>query len=100
MDEENLKRELEALKAKEAKVRASIKTDDNVFSKSARGTPKTMRYTWLGVEFAVSFLVFVYLGSLLDNRLNASPWFTLAGLMLGFSIAIYRLLVAAKRLSE
>ena len=46
---------------------------------------------WLGfgVEFCGVLAVFCYLGYKLDQWLNSSPWFLLAGFFVGFAGMVY-----------
>ncbi|HRP69376.1 MAG TPA: AtpZ/AtpI family protein [Turneriella sp.] len=98
MDQKQLKEELAALKAQEKKVRAAVGKEKNPAEEAIR-SPNGIRYTWLGLEFATTFLVFVWGGSWLDGKWGVSPWLTLGGLLVGFSIAIYRLITVARTLS-
>lgn len=101
MDNEEFKAELTDLKTREAQLRKSIlgkKTVDQEDQSTANS--RAMRYTWLGAEFAAIFFAFVYGGNWLDTRLGTKPWLVLAGIVLGFSIALYRLIFVARRLSE
>jgi F0F1-type ATP synthase assembly protein I len=46
------------------------------------------RYSGLGLQFAVTVGVFALAGRWLDRRLDASPWFLLAGVFLGFGLGL------------
>jgi F0F1-type ATP synthase assembly protein I len=48
-------------------------------------------YLSLGLEFAVTLLVFIFLGHYLDGRWGTGPWLTLTGAVLGFSASFYYL---------
>ena len=47
------------------------------------------RYSGLGLQFAVTILVFALLGRWLDGRLGWSPGCLLAGVFLGFGLGLY-----------
>jgi F0F1-type ATP synthase assembly protein I len=51
-----------------------------------------LRYTNLGVEFALSFGVFVALGWWVGKHFEWNPWATLIGAALGFIGAMYNLI--------
>ena len=56
-----------------------------------------MRFVGIGAYVWVSILLGVYVGSVLDRRLDTQPLFTLLGLALGLAVAVvgvYRMLVA------
>ncbi len=60
-------------------------------------------YLGLGLQFALSIVVFVYLGQWLDRRLGTEPWMLLSGLLLGAGgsfYSIYRKLMADLRREE
>ncbi|MFO1525313.1 MAG: AtpZ/AtpI family protein [Turneriella sp.] len=101
MDENRLKRELAELKKREIEIRSSVRgksSDVDDTQQSSRS--RAMRYTWLGAEFAAIFFAFVYGGNWLDGRLGTKPWLVLVGIITGFSIALYRLIFVARKLSE
>ena len=100
MDDEKFRAQLEELRQQEKKVRQTIGADKAEEEPQQSGRSRAMRYTWLGAEFAAIFFAFVYGGNWLDTRLGTKPWLVLAGIVLGFSIALYRLIFVARRLSE
>lgn len=51
-----------------------------------------LRYTNLGVEFAISFGAFVVFGWWLGRHFGLNPWATLVGAGLGFVGAMYNLI--------
>lgn len=56
------------------------------------GDPQSwMRYSHLGVQFAMTFGVITYAGYWADTRLGSSPAFTLLGTAAGFGIGFYHL---------
>lgn len=60
-------------------------------------------YLGVGLQFALSIVVFVYLGQWLDRRLGTEPWMLLFGLLIGAGgsfYSIYRKLMADLRREE
>jgi len=61
------------------------------------------KYVGLGIQFALSILLFLYLGQWLDRRVGTDGLFTLAGVFLGAGAAfysMYRKLMADQRAEE
>jgi F0F1-type ATP synthase assembly protein I len=54
-------------------------------------TGSWLRYSHLGIQFCLTFGLFVLLGTWADDKLNASPWLTVAGVFLGMGAATYLL---------
>jgi len=55
--------------------------------------PKSpLRYAAIGTEFTVTVALLAAGGLWLDRRLDTTPGFTLAGLVIGFSTALIRLI--------
>lgn len=59
-----------------------------------------LRYSHLGLEFAVIFGLIFFAGYKADEKWNTSPWFTLLGVIVGFSAAMLRLVRAAHELEK
>ena len=56
-------------------------------------------YVGLGIQFAASIVVFLYLGQWLDRKLGTAPWLLLAGVFIGAGgsfYSMYRRLMAAQ----
>ncbi len=56
-------------------------------------------FAGIGLQFAVSILVFVYLGQWLDRKLATTPWLLIIGVFLGAGASfysMYRKLMAAQ----
>jgi F0F1-type ATP synthase assembly protein I len=63
------------------------------------GGPSVGEFAGVGLQFAVSILLFVFLGQWLDRRLGTAPWLLLAGVFLGSGASfysMYRKLMAAQ----
>jgi ATP synthase protein I len=61
------------------------------------------RFAGVGLQFAVSIIVFLYLGQWLDRKLGTAPWFLLVGVFLGAGASfysMYRKLMAAQARDE
>ncbi len=54
-------------------------------------TGSWLRYSYLGIQFCLTFGIFVFAGTWADGRLGWSPWLTLAGCLLGMTVATYLL---------
>jgi hypothetical protein len=52
-----------------------------------------LRYSHLGLQFALTVGLVFFGGLKADERLQTSPLFTLLGVALGFGIGLYRLMV-------
>ena len=48
-----------------------------------------MKWSGLGIEFAGVIVLFCYFGYKLDEKLQTSPWFFLAGFFVGFIGMLY-----------
>jgi ATP synthase protein I len=67
--------------------------------KGVGGGPSVGEFAGVGLQFAVSILLFVFLGQWLDRRLGTAPWLLLAGVFLGSGASfysMYRKLMAAQ----
>lgn len=61
------------------------------------------KYAGVGMQFALSILLFLYLGQWVDRRIGTNGIFALVGALLGFGAAfysIYRSLMADQRREE
>lgn len=99
VDDQKFRDDLAKLKKEEARLNAGRKNNQDESNEPADRS-RAMRYTWLGAEFAAIFVGFTYGGITLDKKLGSHPWLTLIGVTFGFSIALYRLIFVAKKLSE
>jgi F0F1-type ATP synthase assembly protein I len=60
-------------------------------------------FAGVGIQFAVSILVFLYLGQWLDRKLGTAPWLLIIGVFLGAGASfysMYRKLMAAQARDE
>jgi ATP synthase protein I len=58
-------------------------------SEDRRASRKVGEYAGLGLQFAVSILVFLYGGQWLDRKLGTAPWCMIVGVFVGASLAFY-----------
>lgn len=72
-------------------------------SEDARLARSTARYGGLGLQFAISILLFLYVGQWVDRRYGTKPWGLLVGVFVGAGAAfysMYRRLMADLRREE
>lgn len=48
-----------------------------------------LRYSTLGVQFTVTLLLFVLMGTWADGRFATTPWCTITGSLLGIFASMY-----------
>lgn len=99
MDEQKFKDDFAKLKAEEQRLNSGRK-ELHEDSSDPGDRSRAMRYATLGLEFAIIFAGSVVGSNQLDKYLGTSPWLTLVGITLGFSLALYRLIFVARSLSE
>jgi len=61
------------------------------------------RFAGVGLQFALSILVFLYAGQWLDRKLGTAPWLLLVGVFVGGAgsfYSMYRKLMAAQARDE
>jgi len=51
--------------------------------------PSSTKYAGIGLQFAVSILVFLYAGQWLDRKFGTSPIFLMLGVFVGAGAAFY-----------
>ena len=47
------------------------------------------QYAGIGIQFAASIILFLYVGKWLDGKLGTSPWLLIAGVFLGAGASFY-----------
>src|SRR5258708_39916741 len=68
-------------------------------SRADTGAISPSHFAGLGLQFAVSILVFLYIGQWLDRKLGTAPWLLIVGVFLGAELSfysMYRKLMAAQ----
>jgi F0F1-type ATP synthase assembly protein I len=61
---------------------------------------KSLQYSGLGVQLAVTILVFLFIGIWIDKALGTIFWFTLLFTLLGFFGGFYSFYLNIKKLNE
>jgi len=59
-----------------------------------------LQYAHLGIEFIGIFLVFLFAGKFADDKFHTSPLFILLGVVIGFTLAMFRIVQVAKKLEK
>ncbi|HEY2378451.1 MAG TPA: AtpZ/AtpI family protein [Gemmatimonadaceae bacterium] len=69
--------------------------------RNASKPPSGAEFAGVGLQFALTIVVFVFLGIWLDKRLHSSPWFVLICVFVGAAAGFYsiyrKLMGSAKR---
>ena len=60
------------------------------------GAKDQLQITSLGTEFALTEILGAATGYWLDNKFGTLPWFLLGGVLLGFTLGMWRVVGAAK----
>ncbi len=78
--------------------------DQRPGARQQRGTALTAgSVAGLGLQFAITILVFLFFGEWLDRKLGTAPWLLLLGVFIGAGAGIYslyRALTASQRSSQ
>ena len=76
-------------------------TGNRPTSRDPSKPPSGAEYAGAGLQFALTLVVFAFLGIWLDKRLNSSPWFVLICVFVGAAAGFYsiyrKLMGSAKR---
>ena len=68
------------------------------------GDPATLRslgpYLTLGIQLALSVVVFFFVGKWLDGRLGTSPWLMLGGVVLGAVGGMIKFITTAMKMAQ
>jgi len=57
-------------------------------------------YLTLGIQLALSVVVFFFIGKWLDGRMGTSPWFMLVGLVLGAVGGMIKFITSALKMAK
>jgi ATP synthase protein I len=55
------------------------------------------RFAGIGIQFAISILLFLYAGKWLDAKLGTAPWLLIAGVFVGAAASFYSMYRALTR---
>src|SRR5215204_7720561 len=72
-------------------------------AEGADGGSSITQFAGVGLQFALSILVFLYAGQWLDRKLGTAPWLLLVGVFVGGAgsfYSMYRKLMAAQARDE
>lgn len=58
-------------------------------SEDRRQSRRVAKYAGVGLQFAVSILVFLYVGQWVDDRFGSAPWGMIVGVFTGAGAAFY-----------
>ena len=74
--------------------------DDKLF-KNERATLQSFApFLTLGIQLALSVVIFFFLGKWLDGRLNTSPWLMLGGLVIGGVGGMVKFITSVMKLGQ
>ena len=79
------------------------KTPGGTTPRGVAGAVAGMEFAGIGIQFALTILLFVFAGVWLDNRLGTSPWLVLVFVFVGAAAgfySMYRRVTAAQRRSK
>ena len=77
--------------------------DEPPKAEGADGGTSITQFAGVGLQFALSILVFLYAGQWLDRKLGTAPWLLLVGVFVGGAgsfYSMYRKLMAAQARDE
>lgn len=57
--------------------------------RSRADIPGASEYAGVGIQFAASILVFLFLGRWLDEKLGTAPWLLVTGVFVGFVLSFF-----------
>jgi len=71
--------------------------------KEASDGPSASEFAGVGLQFAASIILFLFVGQWLDRKLGTAPWLLIVGVFLGAGVgfySLYRKLMAAQAREE
>lgn len=93
-EKQRLRNELRELNKRDA----AFEQDRAVKNKKVNNP--VFRYTHIGLEFIAAILVLLYFGRYLDSLWGTEPWLLIAGVILGFTGGMIRLVRIANKLGK
>ena len=97
-EKEDIKKRLKELDQKEASYHMKNKPHGSLKAKETINV--FVRYTHLGLEFCAIIMFFLFSGKYVDSKLNSAPWIMLLFISIGFMVGMFRVIKAAKDLSN
>ena len=95
-DKKKLRLKALNLKKNEHAFRDHYKRDDPTNNTTTEKDNQGYGYLQLGFEFVISLFLFLFGGYALDKAISTKPLFLFLGLVIGFSVGLYRLIDATK----
>ena len=71
-----------------------------LFGENRNGLRGFGPFLTLGIQLALSIVVFFFLGKWIDGRFNTSPWFMLGGLTIGGIGGMIKFITSATKLGQ
>ena len=71
--------------------------DDRGFADNLRGLGP---YLTMGIQLALSIVVFFFIGKWLDGRFNTTPWLMLGGLLIGGVGGMIKFITSVTKLAQ
>jgi F0F1-type ATP synthase assembly protein I len=71
-----------------------------LFDDNRNGLRGLAPFLTLGIQLALSIVVFFFLGKWMDSRFNTSPWCMLGGLMIGGVGGMIKFITSVTRLAQ
>jgi F0F1-type ATP synthase assembly protein I len=73
-------------------VRNRISSEEKFILARQKGLKALFVYSTIGLQLALTILVFIYIGHKLDQHYRTSPWFVVAGTAIGMGAGFYNLI--------
>lgn len=65
-----------------------------------KGLKALFAYSTIGLQLAITILVFIYIGFKLDQHYETNPWFVVAGTALGMIAGFYNLIRGLRQIEN
>lgn len=65
-----------------------------------KGVKALFAYSTIGLQLAITILVFIYIGFKLDQHYETTPWFVVAGTALGMIAGFYNLIRGLRQIEK
>jgi len=74
--------------------------DGKLFNDDRNRLRGLMPFLTMGIQLALSIVVFFFLGKWMDSRFNTSPWFMLGGLTIGGVGGMIKFITSVTKLAQ